>query len=276
MKQIPFPRPSIKIYLIAAVITGFSIAFILNVFQPFGTDRFDHPNKTLILTGYGIVAALSIVIYYWFSLSVVNKSREDRWTIIHETIDLFISLVISLLMCYFYFVAVFGLSLRLSGMIDFLLMASSVSLLPVIGLFGYLYVMYRDIRRSRLSIQDAKTSSTSGRIITLKGTNKDDVIRTNEEDVIYIKAEDNYVILHLREEGQKVGRHMIRKTMKQISVELSQEMFYQCHRSHIINTALIRSLTGNKNDTKVELEGLNKQIPVSRSKVDQLRNLRQA
>lgn len=262
--------------MIAAAITGFSIAFILNVFQPFGTDRFDHPHKTWILTGYGIVAALSIVIYYWISLSVVNKSREDRWTITYETIDLFISLVISLLMCYFYFVAVFGLSLRLSGMIDFLLKASSVSLLPVIGLFGYLYVMYRDIRRSRLSIQEATNSTTSSRIITLKGNNKDDVIRTKEDDVIYIKAEDNYVILHLREEGQKVGRHMIRKTMKQISAELSPEMFFQCHRSHIINTALIRSLTGNKNDTKIELDGLKKQIPVSRSKVDQLRSLKQA
>ena len=226
--------------------------------------------------GYGLIAFLSISLYYWLSLSIINKKKEEYWTINFETIDLFISMVFSLLMCYFYFIAVFGYSLSLSGMIDFLSKAASVSLLPVLALFAYLYVQYRDIRRSSLSVQDKASADSGSLMITLKGNNKDDVIRTKEDDIVYIKAEDNYVILHLKQEGGKIGRHMIRKTMKQLSTELSHQLFFQCHRSHIINTSLIRSLSGNKNDTKVELTGLNKSIPVSRSKVVQLRSLQQA
>ena len=104
-------------------------------------------------------------------------------------------MVFSLLMCYFYFIAVFGYSLSLSGMIDFLSKAASVSLLPVLALFAYLYVQYRDIRRSSLSVQDKASADSGSLMITLKGNNKDDVIRTKEDDND-IGVVVQYILLH--------------------------------------------------------------------------------
>jgi len=246
------------------------------VFQPFGTDRFEHRYKTLILTGYGIVAALSIATYYWASLRLTNHRYDERWTIFCETIDLFISMILGLLMCYFYFLIVFDLRFEIGDMMEFLKSAASVSLLPVLSLFAYLFVQYRDLRRSSLTISNESKEATGSQMITLKGNNKDDVINTKEDDIIYIKAEDNYVILHLKDGKDKIGRHMIRITMKQINAQLSEQMFFQCHRSHIVNTSMIQSISGNKNDTKVIIDGFDKAIPVSRSKVDQIRSFYRA
>ncbi len=279
LKQIPFPRPRYVTYAIAALVTGLSIAFILNVFQPFGTDRFKHDYKIWILSGYGIVAALSICLYYFLSLNLFNARQEDRWTIVHETFDLFGSMLIGLLMCYFYFLVVFGFKLSGSGMFSFLIRAGSVSILPVLGLYGFLFSQFRDLERSTIEFDQPEKvpskplSRPLHKSITLYGTNKEDVVSTKEEEVIYIKAEDNYVILHLLTKEGIVSRHMIRSTMKLMFDQLSADIFISCHRSYIINIKKIISLTGNKNNTKVSLEHIKKPIPVSRGKVDEVRSL---
>lgn len=273
MLSIPFPRPFLKTYVIAAIITGLSIAFTLIVFQPFGTQNFQHEYKMWILSGYGIIAAASIILYYFISLNLINRSREGRWTIVHESLDLFLALLFGLLMCYFYFTFVFGYSIRLSGLFDFLLYASSVTILPVLGIYLYLLNEYRGIVRSTLQFEPSTAVQNSSQSILLRGTNKDDVIETSEEAIIYVKAEDNYVILFLTEDSEKIQRHMIRSTMKQLLAQLNDHIFIQCHRSFIINRNRITSLTGNKNDTKVQLEFVTKRIPVSRAKVEELRSL---
>lgn len=273
MKQIPFPRPRYISYVIAALVTGSSIAFILNVFQPFGTVNFKHDYKFWILSGYGIVAGLSICLYYWLSIFAINKKREAHWTIIRETIDLFLSMLIGLLMCYFYFIGVFGHSFSFSGMIAFLIRAASVSILPVLGLYAYLFNQYRDLKRSTIEFDSSKYSGESSKSIRLMGSNKEDVISTKEADIIYIKAEDNYVILHLHNNEGTISRHMIRSTMKKMTTQLTPDMFISCHRSYIINRDKIISISGNKNDTKVSLKYAPKPIPVSRGKVEHVRTL---
>jgi len=273
MQFSPFPRPYLKTYISAALITGFSIAFILIVFQPFGTDTFEHQYKWLILSGYGAVATLSIIIYYALSLYWFNKKRDNRWTVLHESVDLFLALMIGLLMCYFYFAIIFDYSISIAGMTSFLIRAASVSLLPVVGIFAYLYSEYRDLKRSSISFSSDQKEDQRQQTITLKGSNKGELIKVTGEDLLYVKAEDNYVILHLSNEADGLQRHMIRSTMKQIMDQLSSGAFYQCHRSYIINKDRIVNLTGNKNDTKVDIALVSKKIPVSRNKVDELKTM---
>lgn len=268
----PFPRPGYKLYFSIALVTGFSIAFILNVFQPFGTYNFKHSYKVLILTGYGVVTTLSIAFYYALSTRLIYKNQEQKWTVIKESIDLFLVLILSLLSCYFYFIWVFDGSFRLSRMFNFILQASLVSLLPVIGLFVFISSKYKGIIRSTLEIDEDSTDQQLSQQITLRGTNKSEVIQTSVDSVLYVKSEDNYIILSVLQQGQ-VQSHMIRSTLKQIEEQLSGHTFFKCHRSYIINTHRIDSISGNKNSAKLKISGSNQLIPVSRTKVDSIRQM---
>lgn len=269
MFNTPFPRPFYRTYLLAALITGFCICFILNVFQPFNTQNFQHEYKFWILSGYGIIAAISIAFYYGTSFLIFNKNRVAKWTIVHESADLLAAMIFSMVMCYLYYAYVFQRSITWPRMLDFLQIAFSVSLLPVAGLFGYIFYRYRGIQRSSLNIEPVHKSSNLTQI-TLKGTNKNEEITAQLDELLFIKAEDNYVILYLLKD-ENVQMHMIRSTLKQIETQINSAQFFKGHRSYIINLNQISQLSGNKNSTKAKMKYGNKEIPISRSKVDEIR-----
>lgn len=271
MLSTPFPRPFFKTYLIASLITGFSILFILNVFQPFNTQNFQHEFKFWILSGYGIVAAISILFYYASSIFKFNKHREKKWTIFYESADLMGAMIFSMIMCYLYYAYIFQRTITMIRMWDFLQIAFSVSLLPVAGLFGYIFYRYQGIQRSTLNIEPVTKKSESKRI-TLKGSNKSEQLKAQLDEILFIKAEDNYVILYLLQD-KNIQMHMIRSTMKQMETQIDSAQFFKCHRSYIINLKQIDKLSGNKNSTKAKLKHSHKEIPISRSKVDEFKTL---
>jgi hypothetical protein len=273
IKQIlstPFPRQSFSLYIWIALFSGLSVAFILNVFQPFNTQNFNHPYKHLILSGYGIVIFLSVGAYYTLSYFGMYKRKQDKWTISRESVDLFLSLFLSLLCCYLYYSFVFDFAIKLNRIAGFLSRAASVAIVPISFQFLYMYWKYKGTVRSEVAISETKNRDTQQ--VILKGTNKGDLIETDIDDIIYIKAEDNYVILYLARDGS-IQKHMIRGTMSKINEQLPDSKFYRCHRSYIINFHRIEELKGNKNSMKVILEKSAKVIPVSRSKVDTLKSL---
>lgn len=266
----PFPRPKYTTYLAVGCTVGFCIAFILIVFQPFGTASFRHPNKILVLGGYGVVTMLTVVCYYFFSIHFVSKQLADRWNILFESIDFFISMLLSMSACYLYFSWIFDQSLSLRGLMSFLSMAAGVSFLPTMAVFIYLYNQYKDLVRSSMTINPPENNERA--TITLSGTNQNESITTSVDSLLFVKADDNYVIINVHL-GERNQRHMIRASLKSIRDQLDQEVFYQCHRSYIINTDAILDMVGNKNNAKLQLSHTSKHIPVSRQHYDHLRSV---
>lgn len=84
------------------------------------------------------------------------------------------------------------------------------------------------------------------------------------QDLLFIKAEENYVNIHHLVNGQ-VEKQLIRKTMKEILQELNdQPNMMRCHRSYLINrTKILRIIRSPK---KLELDlGFNLVVPVSKT-----------
>ena len=262
MNLAPFPRPHYKTYFTVGFTIGASIIFILMVFQPFGTAQFTHEYKRFILAGYGIVSTIAVAVYYGLSLFVINRWLESRWTILHEAIDFFVCLMVSMAATYVYYAIIFGLSVSMAGLLNFLRITCSVGFLPTLAIFIYLYNRYKGVIRSHLTV-----SKDNAKKITLKGTNKSEHLITDINSIIYIKADDNYVIIHINDD-EKEQKHMIRSTLKLIYEQLDNEIFYKCHRSYIINIGLINELLGNKNSAKVSLLNAAKSVPISRSNYD--------
>ena len=80
------------------------------------------------------------------------------------------------------------------------------------------------------------------------------------EDIDWIEADGNYLLLH---ENEK--RHIIRKTMKQIASRLDPARFARIHRSTIVNIERIEELHVNFNNQHVVILKNGTELILSRS-----------
>ena len=267
--HIPYPRPTLRQYFWIALLTAFAVSFTLIVFQPFGTARFRHPNKNLILAGYSFCVFITLGIYYFLSSQVFHKSKEERWTIVREAVELFMATLLSLLACYIYSVEIFGRNYSLGGMLYFLGIAASVALLPVMVCLAYLYSNWKDVSRS--SIQPKTENEAEESLVLLLGNQKNEQIKAQATDIILAQAQNNYVMIYVEKEG-KIQRHIIRSTLKNLKEQLPENIFLQAHRSYLVNRSSIKNLLGNKSKAHLELASVDKKIPISRTTYDLLKD----
>jgi len=269
--SIPYPRKALSSYFGIVICIGLVVNFILMVFQPFGTASFDHPNKLWILAGYGITIALSGMIFYLLSFYILKRTGAQGWNIVSEILDLFFCCVFSITATYFYYKLVFGGSMSWSGFLQYTGMASSVAALPVLISFAYLYYTWKDVISSNVSYtNDDKIKSK--RITLITGQNKSDKVEANLMDLILAKAHDNYVMLYVKKEN-KVQKHLIRSSLKNIYEQLDKDLFIQSHRSYLVNRQRIKALTGNKSKAGLILSDYDRDIPVSRSMYDSIKSI---
>lgn len=260
----PFPRQDYTSYLKFAFISGVIVAFVLMIFQPFGTASFEHDYKFLILAGYGIVITSMVALYYYISSKYFYKKHTDSWTVVKEVIDLMICVLVVVVAVYFYFIIVFNLEFYWKHFVYFIGISLSVALIPVMGILIYLYSQWKYVIRSEIS-----TDASSSTGIVLKGQNKNDLLTVGMDELILAKAQDNYVMLYL-EKDENIQRHILRATLKEIKNQLNEE-FLQVHRSFILNKNKIVRLEGNKSKSHLIVEKVDFLIPVSRTMYDQLK-----
>lgn len=67
------------------------------------------------------------------------------------------------------------------------------------------------------------------------------VIRIKYDEIVYIEASQNYVIIHLSNKS-----HLIYLTMKEVEDFLPADRFIRVHKSYLINEQRITSIEGNK------------------------------
>ncbi|MBU2585764.1 MAG: LytTR family transcriptional regulator, partial [Bacteroidetes bacterium] len=83
------------------------------------------------------------------------------------------------------------------------------------------------------------------------------------DDLVFIKAEDNYVALHYLKAG-KVVRRLERISIAKLEQQIKDMNFIRCHRSYIVNMNFVDKVERDKMGTKVLLKGFEDLIPVSR------------
>ncbi len=88
--------------------------------------------------------------------------------------------------------------------------------------------------KSQENISDIKLNTTSNSFFI---KNKGELIKVNQDDMLYIEAYDNYCNLYTKDK-----KYLISHTLKYIEEKLPSEKFLRVHRSYIINLNKIDSL----------------------------------
>jgi len=99
----------------------------------------------------------------------------------------------------------------------------------------------------------------AGYLTRLAFKDGDRSILVNTSDVLWIEAEDYYVLVHT-----KRGRHMIRATLASLEERLDPHLFLRVHRAAIVNVDEVREVRDESGLVVVLSNGSS--VPVSRSR----------
>ncbi|MEL6922453.1 MAG: LytTR family DNA-binding domain-containing protein [Bacteroidota bacterium] len=249
---------------------GAFVAAFLLLFQPFGTDRMQFPNKRLFLAGYGVVISLTMLLAESvLNQLVFNKYRDELWTVGKQLIWVFIFITLTLAASYLYKQIFFGLALRLDDFIDFYAMTFSIAVLPVIfiTLLDYNYQLRKN-QSVAAGIQPVGGSLSAGNSdaqLTLLAENKKDQLRLSPNDLVYLQSADNYVEILFRENGQ-IKKSLLRNTLQRLTEQIKAQHIMRCHRSFTVNLHQVAKVSGNAQGYKLHIRESDLRIPVSRSR----------
>lgn len=108
-------------------------------------------------------------------------------------------------------------------------------------------------------LRSLTVAKKDARYIFLKSNSS--LVKIKPEDLLYVEALKDYVIINTREE-----QYTIHSTMKDLEAKLSAPQFMRVHRSYIVNLDSIISIK----NADLTLEGGDKEIPVGGSYRDAL------
>lgn len=88
------------------------------------------------------------------------------------------------------------------------------------------------------------------------------------EEVIYLQAQDKYTVIVTATEES-----LVRKPIRDFAVALDPEIFWQIHRSTIVNTRYIASFKREDEHAEVSLRGRSEKLEVSRGFASRFRQM---
>jgi two-component system LytT family response regulator len=110
-----------------------------------------------------------------------------------------------------------------------------------------------------VELRPAQSADAPAYLTRLTVKEGDRSILLNTSDVVWIEAEDYYVLIH-----SKRGRHLLRVTLASLEARLDPKIFIRVHRAAIVNVGEVRDVRDEGALTLVLSNG--SEVPVSRSR----------
>ena len=98
--------------------------------------------------------------------------------------------------------------------------------------------------------------------ITLFGSNKDEKITLNKEELLFVQASENYVDIYYKKDDG-VEHKTFRNTLA--AVKKQAPFLYKSHRSYLVNTSAIKTVSGHSQNAKIALHQEGLEVPLSKS-----------
>lgn len=272
------PAPYIfewKLLLLRHLLYGAIVAFSLIVFQPFGTAEEQIPNKSLFLSGYGWITFIVFSLVCLVAPKVFPKwFQEDRWKVWKEIVLHLIILSIISFCSYCYLRIWFGYPISLHNFLHFYPIALSFAVLPIfVGvLLHYIYHLkkHQTIATSFNEQIPDIASTVSSKAISFKDENDREDFSMPKDQVLFLKAANNYVEIYYQE-GDQVKMHLLRNRLSKLEQQLSDKNIIRCHRSYLVNIEKAGRITGNAQGYKLHFPFTAEYlVPVSRTKGKEL------
>lgn len=252
------------------------IALFLYFFKPFNID-----SKTLDFESFCLGVALSIAFVISFYFLVLHKIfpsffKEEDWTIGREIITL-LSTVFLISLVIWTYNQNFSTDTLIKKMklLDVVLFVFSLCFIPII-IYLFIdekYYTHRNIRVSKEIMQKRQELYANPlsikpklkRKVQLLSENQKEKVSFKLDNLVYISSQGNYVSFFVREDNM-IKEKVLRSRLQTVERELRNfPQIVRCHKSYIINSSLIKNISGNARGYYLHFSEIDNEIPVSRS-----------
>jgi len=268
----PFETSINKRWRMCFFIGGFVFLFLF-VFQPFGLNTLKH-NIFEITLGYGfaslfVMAGLNILLVFVFP----KYFSENNWTTLKAIFWSIINIGLIGLANAIYsaFIGIGYLSFH--NLFWFEVYALVIGVFPtgvsvLVNQARLKSKFERESEKINLIFEkpkEAKTEKYNLQEITIYSENGKDNFSLLPDDLLFIRASDNYVeVFYTTKNGGNYK--LLRNSLKSIANSLSlQTYFFRCHKSYLVNLKQVKHISGNAQGYKLHLKETDELIPVSRT-----------
>ncbi len=269
----PFDLNVKRNFLITFLISLF-VGLFLCFFQPFGSYQIETNYKYFILSGYGAVTFVVLIIDLIALPLLLPKIFSDKhWKILHQIFWLLWILFTIGLANFFYTMIIFGpLLLDFSRILTFQLYTLAIGIIPItiLILLNYNHLLHKNLAvADKLNMAIGNKSPVNTKpdsVIQISSVNDKETIQTTLNDLLFIRSEGNYIDIYFLD-NETIKRKLIRNTLKQ-TAELLHHHFpplFKTHRSYIVNMLIIQKVKGNSQGLQLYLNNFDELIPVSRA-----------
>lgn len=250
---------------------GVFIFFFLTVFKPFGIADLNYAVLRFTL-GFGVLSFMMVAIFHvgyrsWW----LNRYNEREWMAYHEILLMLVMIVCIGIANYVYSEEPWVRGWSFVTLLFHQLTTMVVAIFPVI--FG-VFISQKNLQRKYSEASAAINAARSVHqevvidtgVLELKGSGDADILSLNVNDLSHIQAADNYVLVFREIENGYMEKVMLRATMTNIAVQLSEYPFIlRSHKSYFVNLQKVVHVSGNAQGYKLHLRHADDLIPVSRS-----------
>jgi Response regulator of the LytR/AlgR family len=242
----------------------FALVFI-NIYSPFGADKWFNLTKLefltysslVILTGVLVVVVSRIIMYHVCKKHLINLLQYLTW-IMAEI--MFMALFYALFEKFVLKdVRIFTDLVRLSA-----LNTALVLLLPYS--VTWLYFSWRDTKEQIERMEEMQAFSGNTRDMIPFYDDKSILkFSVKKESLLYLESTENYISICYLNKG-KVSKYLLRDTMKKMEENFSGTEIIRCHRSYMVNFEKVKVIRKDKDGLKLELDNPSViDIPVSKT-----------
>lgn len=235
------------------------LSFIVIVLQPFDTSQFKANNKTLLLSGFGIFTFVVFVIQS--SIENIWYFRAGKvWSVSNEIISTILFCLFSGTVLYLYNrIVVNGIECALATYWRFL----SITVTCMVPVFVPPMLYLRQKFGERII-------PLTDNAIVLTGENKNEILQLEKEELLFIKAVENYIEICFIDKNKKIISKTFRQTLSNVCEQVP--FMKKSHRSYLVNTNTIKEIIGNSQGAKITFIVGEKEIPLSKTYYKDIKN----
>ncbi|MGR3854936.1 LytTR family transcriptional regulator DNA-binding domain-containing protein [Chryseobacterium indologenes] len=258
----PYPKSeSFKEIFVSSLGAGIAVYLFLIIFQPFGTENFQHPYKFVLLFPYCIIFGMA------FLMANLITSRFSNWNIGLELLKITFILCMGSVLSYFYnslFLSHVKLDIVNYFYMFLYTLAVGIPISIIYILSRYIYLKNIHEKKARDISQHLPVSASEQRQNLLKITAQNTELIINENDFLFVQSMENYCTFYFLE-NNSLQKALIRISLANALQQIETSSVKKCHRSYIVNLGRIKKLKGNAQGYKLILPEIDFEIPVSRS-----------
>lgn len=248
---------------------AFGVFLFILFFQPFPLKGPDFNNNLLVISGFGAILFITVVLVRVFSSWIfeINRKINDD-AIFPAYFNGLVIFILSAVAISFYarFVGVVAFSFTIAFRIVI------ICLIPPVVLA--LNDTFRELKQHNEALVNEKKSIQQqverfeedilNKTIEFSSDNNNETLSLTVSEVVFIKSSDNYVEIAYRE-FDSFKKKLIRNTLKNIEVQIRQySNFIRCHRTCIVNVHFIQKLHRDSGNQWLSIKGSDEKLPVSR------------